>query len=191
MGKRLTINRRTAIQCGAGIVVLIVLLVFAVTVWPTIYQYHQLKIGGNTLLVRVHRILGTTEILWPSGWTLAPDSKDEPAAPTNVPSTERATLKDVPSAQNLKLQATADVADSKLSCTIYNGSEWRIREIVVHISVFDSTSPKPVLERDYRVSDGYFAEPLTTCLFSQYVGFDLAKDQHFSWYIKSAKGQPQ
>jgi hypothetical protein len=74
---------------------------------------------------------------------------------------------------------------------VYNGSNWRIREITVNLKVFDSNSQFPSLDRDYRLSNEYFTEPMETGLFRDYVGIDLQDGQRIAWSIKSAMGERQ
>jgi hypothetical protein len=139
--------------------------------------------GTTVLPVRVHRITGKTEVLYPDGWRVAGESSYK--AP------KAAELKDVPVEELRKLQSTADVSSSELSCKVYNGSGWRIRELVLHVQVLGSNSPSPVLERDYRLARDYFTDPLTTGIFSECVWFELEAGQRIVWEIKSAKGEPE
>lgn len=167
---------RTTIATGAttGVILL------AAFVWPTIYRYDHMNYGGNLLPVRVHRVTGKTEILYPSGWQVAEELESEAVA-----------LEDVPPDQLAKLQGNAGVHSSKLSCKMYNGSKWRIRAIVVHLKVLDSDSTSVALERDYRLANEYFTDPLETGIFDDYVWFDLKEGQQIAWHVKSAKGVPQ
>jgi hypothetical protein len=101
---------------------------------------------------------------------------------------EAVELRDVPLDQLRKLQGTAEVSGSKLWCTLYNGSDWRIREILVNVQVLDDNSQSPVLERRYRLAKEYFIDPLKAGVFEAYVGFDLQAAQRITCQIKSAKG---
>lgn len=50
----------------------VVLIILALTVWPTVYRYDRMKLGGGRdFPVRIHRISGTTHFLTPDdGWVL-------------------------------------------------------------------------------------------------------------------------
>jgi len=52
-----------------ALVWLIVLLVFAVYVWPTRWRYDHMTLEGNIVLVRVDRFSGDADMLLPDeGW---------------------------------------------------------------------------------------------------------------------------
>jgi hypothetical protein len=168
--------KHRGIAVGAAVAV----IAYAIFVWPTIYRYDHMNLRGTVLPVRVHRITGRTEILYRSGWELA-----EQSTPNVLE------VRSIPAGEITKIQGTAEVWLGQLKCNLYNGSNWRIREVVVHLRVFDPNSQAPKLERYYRLANEYFTEPLETGIFDASVGFDLETGQRIAWHIKSAKGDPQ
>jgi hypothetical protein len=153
------------------------ILAFAAFVWPTAYRYDHMKSGETSLPVRVHRITGETEILNRSGWVEVEES-----------GTKSTDFKNLPPDEIARLEGTGEVFGSRLTCTVYNRSNWRIREVIVNLKIFDAKSQYPSLDRDYRLSNSYYTEPMDTGLFSDYVWINLQDGQRFEWYIKSAKG---
>lgn len=50
---------------------------FGMFVWPTRYRYDKMNVQANAVVpVRIDRITGKTEILYPSGWQLAAAASD-------------------------------------------------------------------------------------------------------------------
>ena len=109
--------------------------------------------------------------------------------------------KSLPADQLVRLQGMASVSNSgTLECTVYNGSSWHIRTILIHVDVVDVSefgSPTPnqpkqrlILSRDFRLSNQTYLDPLATVAFHQLVGFQPAPSQKFYWHVVSAEGQP-
>ena len=170
---------RTPIIIGTAVASLVAVVTFALVVWPTIYRYDHINNRETVLPVRIHRLTGVTEILYPPGWRVT-EHTDALSTP----------LRELSFHQVEKLNSTAGVYRSTVSCKIYNGSDWRIREIVINLCVFDAATQTPVIDRDYRLSNDYFTDPLETGIFRDYVGFDVQRGQELSWSIKRAKGEP-
>lgn len=167
---------------GGASLLFVLVVAILLTVWPTLCRYDQINLKGNVLPVRTHRFTGRTEILYPDGWRIAESSGATESGATK--------LQELPLSEISQLQGTAEFDGLQLSCRIHNGSQSRIREILVHLTVTDRTTGKPVMERDYRLSTAYYTDPFETGIFRAYVGFELLKDQKWTWFIKSAKGTP-
>lgn len=45
------------------------LSLFALFVWPTLYRYDRMSRGPSVYPVRIHRITGEYQVLYPSGWS--------------------------------------------------------------------------------------------------------------------------
>jgi hypothetical protein len=70
-----------------AIFAVIVCLLFVLFVWPTLYRYDKLTLGGNSLPVRTNRITGTGEIFHPGGYWQKRSAPEQPQQPTmNKPS---------------------------------------------------------------------------------------------------------
>jgi membrane protein YdbS with pleckstrin-like domain len=52
----------------AKLIIILLILLFAIFVWPTLYRFESMSYSGNTLLVKIHRITGHTEVLMIDKW---------------------------------------------------------------------------------------------------------------------------
>jgi len=50
------------------LIVILLILLFAIFVWPNLYWYESMSYSGNALLVKIHRITGHTEVLMIDKW---------------------------------------------------------------------------------------------------------------------------
>jgi len=149
---------------------------FATFVWPTVYRYDHMNLSGTALPVRIHRFSGKTEILYPRGWETAGQTSEQATAA-------------LPASELHKLEGNVEFRFSRFSCSVYNGTPYRVNEITVHLQVMAAGGQtRPVIDRDYRLKNSYFTDPLETGTFSQNVGFEPENDQKLSWYIKGASG---
>ncbi|MGA3172477.1 MAG: hypothetical protein ABSE62_15855 [Chthoniobacteraceae bacterium] len=48
-----------------------------------------------------------------------------------------------------------------------------------------------LISRDFRMSPGYYSDPLETTIFGTFAGIELAPNQHWTWKIVSAQGHPK
>lgn len=191
------LKMKIPVKAVSSAVGLIIIACFAFLVWPTVYQYEQIEASGSSYPVRIHRLSGETDFLTAAGWKRRGSGAN-------------AKLVSLPANELRKLQGDAKFYGNELSCTIYNGTEYQVNEIVVNVTltrypdVFDELDaeqggaplPPPrvkfvVIDRDYRLKRGSFTDPLETGIFSQYVGFEPQQNQKWSWHIKSAKGTLQ
>lgn len=161
MSKVLVYALLVALVVAAGI--------FGAFVWPTLYRYDHMNLKGTVLPVRIHRVSGKTEVLYPSGWQSTDHDKTSEPVTTPLPATELQ-----------KLHGNASFYDTELACSIYNGTSYRVNEVIVHVQVTDTGQASPVVDRDYRLKNSYFTDPLETGIFRQYLGFSPQKDPKWS-----------
>ena len=176
-----------AIATGAATAITFFAVCLAVFVWPTVYRYDHMDLNGTVLPVRIHRISGKTEILYPNGWKPAQQEQhDQTPETTTTPAA-------LPQSELGKLEGNAQFFSfaRELSCSIYNGTSCRINELIVHVQVTESENGTPLIDRDYRLTNSYFTDPMATGIFSAYVGFSPQQNQKWSWYIKGASGVKQ
>ena len=167
------------------LIAIIVLVSIGIFVWPTLYRYSHITISrGTTLPVRVHRITGRTEILFPSGWKAIGIKSEKPKKPKSVP---------LPYEALSKITGTARISSSisiypprNFEASIYNGSNWTITNLIVSIEVKDKKTEKKKLSRKYALS-GY-VEPFNPSVFTTYLGFEPKKGESWTWQIIEAKG---
>jgi len=79
------------ISKGIIIIALIILMLFAAFVWPTMYRYDKFP----SKLVRTNRITGGSEMLWGDGWfkmeprrSIVEEALSKPSAPPPAPKIE-------------------------------------------------------------------------------------------------------
>jgi hypothetical protein len=89
-------------------------------VWPTLYRYDHIHIESSVFPVRIHRLTGKTEILFPNGW------QERPKQEHKLLGNELAKLH-LPQKFEWSL-------DGSVKVSLYNGSEWEIKEIVVSVA---------------------------------------------------------
>lgn len=98
---------------------------FVVTVWPTAYRYDKVQIGQRTLPMRVNRLTGDTEVFFGTRWV------------REKPSAQSVALISLPKDQVslIELDAHLNRFLETVSGKIYNGSDYVVREVIVHLSV--------------------------------------------------------
>lgn len=150
---------------------------FGWLVWPTAYQYDHINLRGTVMPVRIHRLTGTTEVLYASGWR----ELSGPQSENPLPAAELA---------KLNINGNFSFGTAYLSC--YNGSTWSVSEITATVGVRDAAG-KVILERDYRFGcDSGACQPLKSASFNAYIMRNLNTTAGETWFfsVKSAKGSP-
>ncbi|MGH9705133.1 MAG: GGDEF domain-containing protein [Candidatus Acidiferrales bacterium] len=74
-------NSKTLTQFRTVLTVVLAVALFAWFIWPTRYRYDHIKMGSYTFPVRIDRLSGRTEALYPGGWRVMGDE----SAPTSKP----------------------------------------------------------------------------------------------------------
>ena len=69
--------RDTVASLVRALIALLLLVAFALFVWPTRWRYDHMTVGQDSYPVRIDRISGHADILLPGdGWTPAEDATD-------------------------------------------------------------------------------------------------------------------
>jgi|GEM_PF-1484149 hypothetical protein len=174
-------------------------VLFCVFVWPTAYRFDHIQVSvGRTFPVRINRFTGSTEILYPSGWTRVKEPQSEKAYSPFLPTED-----ELSSDELAKLEIRGALEDwveregswGMIRFDVYNGlPNVTVKEITVEISVVNSKQNKLVERRQYRIR-GYYPvsqeapiSPLQTGAFATQLGFDVAHDDPWSFRVLSAKG---
>ena len=128
---------------------------------------------------------------------------------------DSSTVLDLPVAEIPKLDGPATINGDTLQVAVYNGTDWKIREITVGLTIlrpqdtnaayFGSAQLRPASAGDAPASDQSsqkrsdvtvlyhlrgLAAPLTTSLFQQSLGVTLHPNQEWHWAIVQARGIP-
>ena len=127
--------------------VLAIMVLLALTVWPTLYRYEKLTAGQVTTLVRINRITGSTEEYRALSGEWRPVKR--PAAMRPLPSNElrKITSSSFPFTQSGR---------PGVSGMIYNGSNWVVRELTIKVTARMKAAPNSkdgTWTRLYRVPD--------------------------------------
>lgn len=144
--------------------------------WRSLFRYDHVTLNG-TVHARMQRVSGRTEVVYPDGGKAADQGTSSEPVTAPLPTTELS-----------RLACNANFYPSELSCSVYNGTSYRVNEVMVHLEVTEAGQASPVVDRDYRLKNTYFTEPLQTGIFKQYVGFTPQEGQKWSWHIKAAAG---
>lgn len=183
---------------GIGIVIC-----FLLTVWPTIYRYDHINTRGSVSPVRVNRLTGKTEILYPIGWQ---EAAKAPASSPTRDQLSRAIWTDLPASQVAKIAGNAEIDPSSGVMTLhaYNGSDWHLSEVMIELTVnpmptdrivppvppgfiFDETT---FTGRRYRLLHKYTfgPSPFESQDFTANLGFKISPQQSWSFRVVGAKG---
>lgn len=122
-GEKFVSGKFKNVSVALGIVTLLLAVGGAMLwfVWPTPYRYDHIHIESSVFPVRIHRLTGKTEILFPNGWQERPDKAAHK---------EKVSDKELP---NLHVEAFWDTW-GKFTVSLYNGTEWQIDEIAVRVT---------------------------------------------------------
>jgi hypothetical protein len=148
-----------------GIAVFVVLAVF---VWPTRYKYDHMKLGEDDLPVRIDRLTGKTEILFPQGWHAA----SEKTAENQIPAEQ-----ELPAEEVAKPTGQAQITSyGWVEIEVYNGSNWKLSEITMLVTVLDSRKAQ-ILSRPYRLLPEAYGNPTpeSNTKFHASLGLELYK----------------
>jgi hypothetical protein len=162
-----------------GLLIFAGVMLFGVAFWPTLYHYDEIKLGDSILPMRTNRITGTTERLYPSGWSPVGGRSN-----SREPELEQLKIDELN-----QLVAKCEIAyDGNLECDVYNGSGKTIKELIVQIKV---TSPGGnTASRNYRLTPRYVNEgaaPLRSTNFWVSADVESSSDE-MSWEIIEASG---
>ena len=121
------------------------------------------------------------------------------------------TILDLPTSEILKLDGPATISGDTLQVAVYNGTEWKIKEITVGLTIlrpadtnasfYGSAQLRPAAAGDdapgQKRSDvtvlyhlNGLATPYTTSVFRQSIGVSLSAGQEWHWAIVQARGIP-
>jgi hypothetical protein len=125
---------------------------------------------------------------------------------------QSAGTQDLPSTEVAKLDGPAAISGDTLEVSVYNGTDWKISEITVGLTIVrpaDSkaaiysgarlipaagTSAEPSVEKRSDMTVLYHlkgaAGPFTSAVFRQSLGVTLGPDQEWHWAIVQARGTP-
>lgn len=159
-----------------GLIAIAGAIIFAVTVWPTMYRYDRLGISP----VRVNRITGKAWRLSSSGWEqLIPSEPVYSAQPEPVYSA-------LPAEELSKLTGTAGwcgFGNNYLCISLYNGSNWVVKGVTVMVTLLENDGTVRWERKFYAAAD---IAPLSNGSVEFGTG---ERQERFLWTIVEATGR--
>lgn len=158
---------------------LLILLFISWFIWPTPYQYSEMKVSNNVYPVRINRLTGATEMLLPNGWKKL-ESEKGPVVKNSI---------SIPASESSKLEASGRISGSSFIADIYNGTDWVITNLEIQLTV-KNRDGSTRFSRRYRIwctKAGNRGEPLTSSSYSCDLG-GYYEPVKFEWSILSANG---
>lgn len=159
------------------------ILLFIVTVWPTIYRYDHVNLKGTVLPVRINRVSGKTEILQGMrGWIQVAENERDNAT-TNHKQLQPQIVS-FPPEELVKVTGNAGLFLGALfEGKLYNGSNWHARELILTITAREKNGS---IRWSRQYKDKIFIGPLETGNFQvEIVGGEGAD---LSWTIDDIRG---
>jgi hypothetical protein len=171
--------KNSILKIAIAVIILTILLALGAFVWPTRYKYDRLKMANADSPVRIDRLTGKTEILYPSGWH-GVDNRESQTPPDQ----------DLPGDELAKLTGQAQITSyGWVEFELYNGSSWTISETTVLVEVLDAQG-KQIISRPYRlIPEDADSQPQSSEKFHASLGFALARGQTWSFSVTGAKGR--
>ena len=162
---------------------IIAVCLFAWLVWPSPYSYDHLVGSGASIPVRTNRLTGDSERLTMGGW-------ERMGAPAD--SGKEVTLSKEQLAKLKLSRWNFGTVGIDLNLSLYNGSDFDIREVIVNLDVQGFSGGKLVqlANRDYRLSNTYSIEPMRAGYFEAPTGLQITDAEITSCTLRSAKGIP-
>lgn len=149
------------------------------TIWPTPYRYDHTQWEGERRVVRIFRCTGSTQVLLDSGWyRLRKPLRLDPAE-----------------LKQLEVQVSlTDVEGGLLWADVYNGSSYRITDILVRLEAqgFDRSGIAiGPINRQYRLTSTHSLAPMAAGWFSADPGFSVSDRIKWEAFLVAAQGIPE
>lgn len=158
------------------------LIAFGLFVWPTPYRPDRIQLkDGVSLPVRINRVTGKAEALYPDGW------RSMPAIDKSHPESLKSML--APDRGGINLSQLRWSSSSYIQGPVYNPTNYTLRELVIRVEVYDKKNGKKRLERDYRETTYINARTAGNIIFN--AGFSLEPGQSWNIHVVDAKGTPE
>lgn len=154
------------------IIICITIILCGIIFWPTLYKYDKTTINGNSIPLKINRLTGNTEYYILGRWNKQENEK------------KRGNIISLPKDELSKLNASASFSFGSFKGNIYNGSNWRIKEIIVQI-ITQEQDGSIIWNRSFKTNVDIL--PLSAEEFYIKVGDDK-NFASFVWAIVEAKG---
>jgi hypothetical protein len=149
------------------------LILVGVLFWPTLYRYDTMTLQGNTLPVRTHRLTGYTEYFLMGQWI--PQKGQQGKKKSKI----------LPVVEQSKVSGNAGLTGyGSFSRRIYNGSNWKITELVIRVIAKEK-------DGSIRWDRRFRAPQMISLLSTQNIHCSVTGDENvasFEWSIDEIRG---
>jgi hypothetical protein len=108
------------------LIISISVLLFGFLFWPTLYRYDTMKLGDNSVPLRVNRFTGSAQYASAGKWISLQDQATE-GKESLIPSSEQSKI--VNDITWMDVTGSPNSLHNTLSIEGYNGSSWRITKL--------------------------------------------------------------
>ena len=117
------------------------------------YRFDHMSLGESQLLVRISKITGKTEILFPDGWRSAPDQPNQEAG--KIPPEALAKIQ----TKFIYLDPLSSPAfwnGGNIEAEVQNGSNWKLKTLTVNVTTIGPAGEVKMKDRQYvlKIKDG-------------------------------------
>ncbi len=164
-------------ESSAHLLLAVLLVSCAVILWMERYKFDHINLeNGESYPVRINRMTGDSQVLYRGAWRPAADVRNLP------PLVQDLSPQDL---QKLTGKCSLDSLIGAFDLTVYNGSDFTLKEITVEIVIRDSHQ-EDVLRRSYRIAQEH--PPRQNGNYTQALDFAVGPQQTWAWKITAAKG---
>src|SRR3989304_9570841 len=151
------------------IIICATFILFGILFWPTLYQYENITIGGNSFPVRINRLTGNSDIFVLGKWS-SQDVKNS---------------KILPDSEQYKITGNAGLNGyGSFSGKVYNGSNWNITELTIQVAAKEK-------DGSMRWNRKYTAKTAIAPLTTGFISFDVTGEENIAsseWSIEEVYG---
>jgi len=149
----------------------------AIFLWTERFEYDHMNLpNGESYPVRINRLTGNSQVLYRGVWKPAAEVKSVPPLIENLSQDQL---------RRLTGKGEIGSMEGVFNLTLYNGSDFALREITIEITVRDSHQEE-VLQRYYRIVQDH--DYRQNGEYAQALDFSVGPQQSWSWKITAARG---
>lgn len=154
------------------VIICTTIILIGILFWPTLYRYDKTVLNGNTIPIKINRLTGNTDYYILGKWNKQEEER-KPMATSQLPIEEQS-----------KLSGQAKIIYGSLDGTIYNGTDWTIKELIVKVIAKEEDGSER-WNRNFKIPVNI--SPLSTEKIYTTVG-DNNNVKSIEWYVVSTRG---
>ncbi len=162
---------------SAHVLLVIIAVSCGIFLWSERFQFDHMDLpNGESYPVRINRLTGKSQVLYGGVWKPAAEVKSFPPLIENLSQDQL---------ERLTGKGEIESMQGVFDLTLYNGSDFALREITIEITVRDSHQEE-VLQRYYRIVQDH--DYRQNGEYAQALDFSVGPQQSWSWKITAARG---